>query len=402
MSIWSILLWVLVGLGVVVGLFLLWALWETRASKPAPPLPPGKLRSDPATSPAQVPARLERLNAFDTERYGIPADALNSPCASVVIEPPAEAGPAKGTIVYFHGFTNCPAQFKEAGEALAARGWRVLTPRAPLHGLKDVLTHDLSKLTVPDLIDHVTLSIDAAAGFGEPLYVTGLSGGGILAAYAAATRREVTALLSMAPTTVPVGIPELIVRLWVADPWTAPNIYWWWDPRKKANLDESPYVYPGFPFPGIRPYLHMGRALTMHEVTPNHELAFANLMLNPGDFAIQKEPARRMMTVFDGHARSRDELVLAKQFGWWHDFIDVHGRHHAAPDEVAEILLDGLDVSDQARRDDLVSYREPADDGLARGKELDAARLDATEADWTAKHPEEARALAEARAKEKL
>ena len=70
-----------------------------------------------------------------------------------------------GTIVFFHGFTNCPAQFSEAAKVIAARGWRVLVPRAPLHGEKDLLTRDLTKVTVGDLARHVDMSVDVAAGF---------------------------------------------------------------------------------------------------------------------------------------------------------------------------------------------------------------------------------------------
>jgi hypothetical protein len=157
----------------------------------------------------------------------------------------------------------------------------------------------------------------------------------------------------------------------------------WWDPRKRANLGESQYVYPGFPFKGLQPYLHLGRALWSGQVVPNHELEFANLQLNPGDFAVRKDAARGMMACFSGHAKVNDEIVLTKQFGWWHDFIDQHGTHSATPEQVAAIVLYGMGLGNEARDRHWVAYREPAAAGLARGSDLDTVRLDEAVAEAT-------------------
>ena len=87
----------------------------------------------------------------------------------------------------------------------------------------------------------------------------------MLAAWAGATRPEVTGVLAMAPIAAPAGMPLFVARGFVAAPWLVPHLYWWWDPRLKANLGESPYVYPGFPMPGLVPYLHMAAALDVEQ-----------------------------------------------------------------------------------------------------------------------------------------
>jgi hypothetical protein len=376
-TLWTALLWLLGGVFALVVVFLLWALWAARASRPAPLLPTG-VEPDPARDRDEAMDRLKRLNGLDKAKFDLREDQFNEACASVLIEPETGRDPEpKGTIVYFHGYTNCPAQFTEAAAQLPALGWRVLSARAPLHGEKDVLTRDLGKVGAVDLIDHVNATMDVAAGLSGPIYVTGLSGGGVLCAYAAATRREVDGVLCMAPTTVPMGMPLIVARLFVGEPWTMPHFFLWWDPRKRADLGESPYVYPGFPFPGIGPYLHIGRALWMGQVEPNHELEFANLQLNPNDIAVRKDAGRRMMSIFADHARSADEIVLTRRLGWSHDFIDQHGSHCATPEQVVEIVLYGVDRSEAAAADHLVAYREPMAAGLARGNGLDTAALDA-------------------------
>ncbi len=358
-----LVLWIIVALAVAVLVILLVLAWVARPGRKAPSVPGG--RPDPARSPQEAAERLARLQALDGSDCG-------DLCHTVLVEPPSGV-PAKGTIVYFHGFTNCPAQFAEAARALAGRGWRVLTPRAPYHGNADVLTHDLLKLRIADLVAHVDMTVDAAAGFDGPLYLTGLSGGGVLAAWGAATRPEVTGLLAIAPIAAPVGMPLFIVRAFVAERTLMPQFYWWWDPRKKADLGEAPYVYPGFPFRGLQPYLHMAAALESGEVAPGHELEFANLQLNPGDFAVRPDAARRMMHGLGGHARHAEEIVLAKRLGWWHDFIDQHGSHKGTPEEVARVFEAGLGAGDPLAGG-LIAYREPLEAGRARRNKLDDRR----------------------------
>ena len=43
-------------------------------------------------------------------------------------------------VVLFHGYTNCPQQFKRLGDQLHARGYNVWIPRALGHGLTNRLT----------------------------------------------------------------------------------------------------------------------------------------------------------------------------------------------------------------------------------------------------------------------
>ena len=178
----------------------------------------------------------------------------------------------------------------------------------PYHGLPDVLTRDLLKLTPEQLVAQVDACVDIAAGFGDPVWLLGLSAGATMAAWGAATRPEVSRLVLAAPLAAPVGFPMLLVRLFARFPRIVPRIYWWWDPRVKDKIVGSPYAYPGFPLPAIMSFLALSEWLFDGSVRVGHQLDRTVLVTNPGDFAIRKDvaPSLRFRCVrirFDGHGR---------------------------------------------------------------------------------------------------
>lgn len=299
--------------------------------KVAPVFP---VTADPAPTREAALAKLDALNALDTAEYA-PA------CASALLEPD---GDAIATIIVYHGFTNCPNQFLEAASCMRALGFRVLIPRQPFHGRTDVLNRDMSKLEVADLTAHVATTVDIAAGFGDPIAISGLSGGGVLACWAAVTRPEVDHVLVVAPAVEPTGIPAPLGRLMTRFRSAIPKYYFWWNPKKKADLGESPYVYPGFPLPGIIPYVHLGLYMADGYMAPGPRPAYAAMLANPGDFAVSAKGASRLFhRVF---APSREhavrEYTIEKELGWWHDFVDPNGPHVGTPEQVASVWLTAL------------------------------------------------------------
>lgn len=143
--------------------------------------------------------------------------------------------------VLWHGLTNCPAQFAQFGQLLHARGYNVLIPRLPLHGLVDQMSGVLKDLTAEQLRAHGDAGVDLARGLGDELTVVGLSGGGVLAAWAAQFRPEVVKAVVIAPSLGIVASPtfgngpatKVMLRL--------PNFY---AARTEENIRmSSPYVH---------------------------------------------------------------------------------------------------------------------------------------------------------------
>lgn len=258
-------------------------------------------------------------------------------------------GAVRATVVIWHGFTNAPSQFAQVGQDLAAHGLRVLLPRMPYHGQDDKVTRDLAKLNTHVLIDHAQSCVDIAAGFAEPVWVVGLSAGATLAAWVAATRLEVRRLVLAAPLVAPKGLPLPIVRLFVRYPRLLPNIYFWWDPRKKAELGHSPYAYPGFPLRGIMPYLHMSEALFDRSTSPNHQLERSTLTDNPGDLAIRRDAAWSFLEdVFGPISDQHDVAHIDSRLRWMHDFVDPYSPGTGSTEQVSAIMQASLGIGDTA------------------------------------------------------
>ena len=140
-----------------------------------------------------------------------------------------------------------------------------------------------------------------------------------------------------------------VVRLLVRFHRLVPRIYIWWDPRKKEHLGESPYVYPGFPLPGMVPFLHLAEALYDRRVKCWHQLRRVVLTTNPGDFAIRRDVARDFASrVFEENTEMFTEVTLDASLGWWHDFVDPHGPHVGPTEQVSEVFFSAFGVASDA------------------------------------------------------
>lgn len=294
---------------------------------PLPALPSSIQR--PAGSPEQARERFAQLLAAD--------DGIGEATRAKLIEPEGEA---RATVVLWHGFTNAPSQFVQVAEALATSGFRVLLPRMPLHGEADVLNRHLAELTVAQLLDHADACMDIAAGFPEPVWVGGLSAGATLAAWVAANRPRVQRLVLAAPLNAPKATPMPLVRLFARFPRLLPNVYYWWDPRKKAEVPGSPYAYPGFPTRGILPFLQISEAMFDRSVAPGHRLERVVLIANPGDFAIRRDVARAFAEqVLFPVAETTGIANLDPELNWMHDFIDPNSPDTGATEQVVAVFL---------------------------------------------------------------
>lgn len=313
--------------------------------------------ADPASDPADARERWARVRARDG------AD-VRPECHGELFEPTGGVEPL-ATIAVFHGFTNCPAQFQATATELASRGYAVYVPRAPFHGLTDDLGHPLAELTVDELTAHVHETVDIAAGLGRPVWVAGLSTGGVLAAWAGATRHEVERVFSIEPAAAPFRVAFPAVRFAVAIRRLMPGgIYMWWDDKLKAELRRpGDTAYPGFPTRAVLPYWHMAEALTDRRVVPNHLLDRVVLLVNPDDVAIDAGAARDMMAnTFTGFASYLAEFDLPPGLGWGHDFVDQKNQHHGTPEQISAVIRAGFGVNDA-----------PVEEGFVATKELGGA-----------------------------
>lgn len=150
-------------------------------------------------------------------------------------------------VVFFHGITSCPDQFKDLAKHFYDKGYNVYIPLAPYHGTESVKEH--SKITANELIDYVNESITVATGLGNEVGVVGLSGGGLLGTWAAEYRPEVKRLLLLSPFYEPASSQ--------APKWQIPFmkvLYGKWILPDAFSNPENP-ENPGFSYRALAQYI---------------------------------------------------------------------------------------------------------------------------------------------------
>ena len=226
-------------------------------------------------------------------------------------------------LVYFHGFTNCPEQFRQLGQIFFERGYNVLVPRLPYHGLADRLTEDLAKLTVDDLIAGTEDVVNLACGLGEEVIVAGLSGGGIMAAWAAQTRRDVALALIAAPAFGLPFVPPLISEAARGAIRALPNRFIWWDPRVKEKLPDCPHAYPRWSTKALGEIMRLGARIRSEAKLTAPAAQRVIVVINDNDLAVNNRMARRLLADWRKLAGARiEDYVFAKDQGVFHDMID--------------------------------------------------------------------------------
>jgi alpha-beta hydrolase superfamily lysophospholipase len=209
--------------------------------------------SDPSLDPDESTRRVLAIRNAE-EASGV----INPVCESLLMTH-GEFTPK--VIVFFHGFTSCPEQFRELGQQFYDMGYNVYIPLIPDHGRADRDRDALLGTTAEELAAFATQSMDIAYGLGEEVIVAGLSGGGTIAAWVAQTREDVNEAVIIAPFLgigfIPTPLNRSIARI-LDD---IPNFDMWWDPSAKENNPlTANYAYPGYPLRALAEYLRLGFA----------------------------------------------------------------------------------------------------------------------------------------------
>ena len=127
--------------------------------------------------------------------------------------------PGDPPCLFLHGFTGSPAELRPLAELVAAKGFRVLGPRLPGHGL------GAADLATAGATEWVRAATEALRSLAKPAHVLGLSMGALLAVRLAADEAPaVRSLALLAPAVRLAGLGR--VGAWTL--WRMPWLYRRW------------------------------------------------------------------------------------------------------------------------------------------------------------------------------
>jgi esterase/lipase len=190
-------------------------------------------RSNPSSSYDEAVKRFNGIQVGERQ--------LVSPIAGSILLTHGHKTPK--AILFFHGYSSSPRQFRALGEKLFQTGYNVIIPRLPCHGIADRKLTNLSKIQAEELRDCADQGVDIAVGLGEKVYVGGLSAGGVMAAWVAGHHKEVSRVLLIAPCfALGRKAGNFSKRLGVAILAALPDI----SGDFYAENPAADYAYPGF------------------------------------------------------------------------------------------------------------------------------------------------------------
>jgi len=160
-------------------------------------------------------------------------------------------------IVLVHGYTACPQQFHELGQELYDLGYNVLIAPLPHHGLADRMTSELSQLTAEELAAYGDQMVDIAQGLGHKVIMAGISGGGVVTAWAAQNRSDLDEAVIISPAFGFKQIPTKSTAPAMNLTSLLPESYAWWDAALKTEI-QPPYAYPRYSMHGLAQILRLG------------------------------------------------------------------------------------------------------------------------------------------------
>jgi carboxylesterase len=202
-------------------------------------------RPNPTTSYEEAWSRIDKIDEVEDE---MPLQEAGRGYALV------HGSRVETAVVVFHGYTDVTDQFSKVAQGYYDAGYNVWVPRMPYHGYSDRMTDDPSKITPEVLREAADENIDIAAGLGRNVEVIGISGGGALAAWAAAEREDVDRTVILSAVMLPKGYKPWMVRPMTRLVAALPDSYTWWTDKQ---ADEPGPEYPRYSRHGITSYLMM-------------------------------------------------------------------------------------------------------------------------------------------------
>jgi pimeloyl-ACP methyl ester carboxylesterase len=283
------------------------------------PPPTGGLAShpNPAADYSEATRRVAALQVEETAGF-------NPLCKAQLLTHGQKTARA---IAFIHGYTNCPHQFLPLGQQFYDLGYNVLLVPMPHHGLADLMTNDMSKLTAEEMAAYADQLVDISHGLGDRVTVAGLSQGGVVAGWAAQTRPDLDQAVLIAPGFGLKLIPTPLTVLAANVVLLAPESYQWWDPLhdpKSPPPTLSPtgvQGYPRYSLHGLAQQLRLGFATEALARRTAPAAKSILLVTNANDLAVENSVADQVAADWRAHGGNVTIYDFSANLNLYHDLI---------------------------------------------------------------------------------
>jgi pimeloyl-ACP methyl ester carboxylesterase len=243
----------------------------------------------------------------------------------------------KRAIVFAHGFTNCAKQFQALGEAFYKLGYNVLIPLLPHHGLADRLTTEQGRINARELAEYADMVVDIAQGLGEQVVLAGLSGGGVVTAWAAQYRDDLDLAVLISPAfswyQIPIRLTDPAIKLlrWL------PNFYQWWDSQLKEAIGPE-YAYPRLSVRALFQFFYLGYLVRTAARSDPHAARAILVVTNANDTSVNNAVTSQIVELWRANgARDLRAFEFDASLKLGHDLIDP-----SQPDQQIDIVYPKL------------------------------------------------------------
>jgi alpha-beta hydrolase superfamily lysophospholipase len=264
---WIVL--VLVGLLIIVAAYLFWPV--SASALPSHP--------QPAASYAEALQRVTDIQAQEASGY-------EEVCKAQLL---THGQKTQRVVILVHGYTHCPAQYRELAPQIFALGYNVLMVPLPRHGLANRMNDDQSQLTALEITHYADQMVDIAQGLGDQVIVLGISQGGAATAWAAQNRSDVYRAVVVSPAfgfkIVPAWLTNAAMRAYQI----LPNSYTWWDPVKKEIPNPMVISYPRYATRTLAQTLRVAFAVLASSRQTPIKAGSLVVVTNPTDEAVNLE-----------------------------------------------------------------------------------------------------------------
>jgi carboxylesterase len=230
----------------------------------------------------------------------------------------------KKAVLWFHGYTAATLQFKPLAELCFKKGYNVLVPCIPHHGMKDRMTNEVSKIRMKELVQFTNYMVDVMHGLGDKIVVGGLSMGGVMSSWVAQYRPDVATSIIIAPFLGARIIPTKLIPLVVFATGLLPDIRQWWDPEKKMECDGPKYGYPQYSYKSLRQVLKMGMKIRADARKRKPTAKKVYMVINDHDESVNNELCQQLVDNWEGmRATNVQTHHFPDALGIPHDCISI-------------------------------------------------------------------------------